>query len=369
MSLTVSLPRTQGLVLPGSDRETATIWVEVTRGPLVESRHEVHGMLWVGDDGPDAGHLSASWGDPSFVTYLRSSLKPIQVLPLLIDKVAAEKGLTDDEVAIAIGSHSGQDTHVEAVRSLMAKTGVTEPMLQCGRHPPFHKETRKRLAGAHTVLHNNCSGKHAAMVAWALAHGHDPDGYLLPDHPVQRRIIVLTAMLSGIPEENLAIGVDGCGVPTIGMPLWAMARLFWLLADPQRFTETDAAGSVHPDEHAHIVSALGRARDCMMTRPFMIGGEERPDTDLTEVTGGRLIAKAGAEGLWCGADVATGTGFAFKAADGNFRAVVPAALEALLSAGLLSVDEAVRLEKHRIPNVENHTGDVVGRVFAVLPEP
>lgn len=337
--------------------------VDVLRGPLVESRHVVYGALWgPSDGGPPDGVLLEEWGGADLVTYLRSALKPFQVLPLIVDGVADVLGFDGAELALAAGSHSGQKTHIDTLQGLMDKGGVEVGMLRCGRHRPFQKDAAREIGERFTASHNNCSGKHAAMVAWCLHQGVDPEGYLAPDHPLQRRIIETTALLAGLQEGDIGIGIDGCGVPTLAMPLGAMARMFCLLGRPRSLREMEAMTMLSGEQTDRLVAALETVVGHMTGHPLMVAGDERPDTDVMMATNGRVLTKAGAEGLWCGVDRTSGEAFAFKAVDGGFRACVPAALEVLRARKGLSAEEASQLVRHHRPIVKNHAGTSVGRI-------
>src|SRR5687767_10841655 len=167
------------------------VLIEVTRGPIVESWH--HGVIAVCD--PD-GKLLAWAGNPGTVTYLRSSSKPIQAIPLVESGAADHFGLTDAEIAVVCGSHGGEDIHVEVVSGLLAKIGLSEEALACGAHVPYDKAEAHELAErgeSPTPLHNNCSGKHAGMLALAKFHGWPVGGYEMAQHPVQQAMLQVVA--------------------------------------------------------------------------------------------------------------------------------------------------------------------------------
>lgn len=367
----VALPMAHGPEIEARRDRHPPITVDVMRGAGLESRHVVYGILWGHRDDeehrPAEGAVVETWGHGDLVTYMRSALKPFQVLPLLIDGVADELGVTDEEIALATGSHSGQDIHLTVLHGLMAKAGVDKVMLRCGRHRPYHKDSSRQVGDGYTVEHNNCSGKHAAMLAWCLARDADPATYLSPDHPLQQRILSYVSLLTGLPQKDIGVAVDGCGVPTVALPLWAMARMFLLLAAPERFLLTKMVDSIPDDEGRRLVAALHRVRRAMQTHPLLVAGEERADSDVIGNTHGRMVTKAGAEGLWCGVSVERGRAFAFKTVDGHFRAAVPAALEALGARRLIEAAELTALDKHHRPVVKNHVGSSVGRLIPHLP--
>jgi L-asparaginase II len=246
------------------------ISVTATRGPVVEAVHRVHAAAVREEE------LVEAAGDPSLVSFLRSSLKPIQAIPL----AEAYDDLSDAELAIASASHRASPAQLEAVRALLARAGATVDDLENG-------EQECRPDGR---LGHNCSGKHAGMLAACRANGWPFAGYRLPEHPLQKRI---AARLDGV----VATGVDGCGVPTFAMSLQSTAPL--------------------------LTKVPARIAEAMRARPELVGGDGSPDTELMRALPG-WIAKGGAEGLFCAAGP-DGLGVALKVEDGAFRAIPPAA--------------------------------------------
>ena len=173
--------------------------VEVVRGTLVESRHT--GAIAVADAD---GRLLFAFGEVERPVFPRSAVKAMQAMPLVESGGADALGLGDDELAVACASHSGESAHVEAVRSLLAKAGLDESYLACGAHWPISEKASRELIRAGRrpqAIHNNCSGKHAGMLAACVHLGFDPRGYARPDHPLQVEI-------GGIISETCGIALD-----------------------------------------------------------------------------------------------------------------------------------------------------------------
>jgi L-asparaginase II len=255
--------------------------VAVRRGEIVECVHEVHAVA-VRD-----GAVLATAGDRALVASLRSSAKPLQALPL----ARAYENLGENELAIAAASHFGTPEHVEAVRALLAATGGSEDELDCGlqsgrpSQPVFH----------------NCSGKHAAMIAVCRANRWPVEGYRQPDHPLQLALREEIAAAADVPGQEVATGLDGCGVVCFALSLERAAIAF------SRLERLDGGE---------------RIASCMRAQPVLIGGEDATDTELM-LAQPNWLAKGGAEGLMCAAST-TGVGIALKVADGNSRALRPA---------------------------------------------
>ncbi|MEH1168871.1 asparaginase [Micromonospora sp. CPCC 205539] len=289
----------------------------VTRNGFVESRH--YGSVVVLD--PD-GRVALSAGVPDEPVLPRSTLKPVQALACLIAATAAPgsarggEALTGPALAIAAGSHTGDDRHVTVVRAMLAAAGLTEDALGCPEDWPEDEATRERLfrVGAQRDrIRMNCSGKHAAMLVASARRNWSTHDYLDPAHPVQRETADTVARLAGTPVTHLA--VDGCGAPLFGLPLTGLARTFQALV-------TAPAGT----DEARVAAAMRR-------HPEYVGGwHGHPNTDLMRALPG-VLAKGGAEGVLA---VATpdGHAVAVKAIDGSPRATTAIALAALDAAGV-----------------------------------
>jgi L-asparaginase II len=321
--------------------------VEVWRGDIVESRHAVH--VAVVDA---AGKLVAQAGDTTQVTYARSAVKPLQALPLVEDGVLDRFGFGTAELALACASHSGEAEHVVVARRMLAGAGVPEEALACGAHAPFHRPSAQalRAAGAAPArVHNNCSGKHAGMLALAQAHGWPLHGYHEASHPVQQRMLGELARWCDVAASSIGVGVDGCGVATFAVPLRALAGAFARFAG-----EAEAGGT-----------AARRVLDAMAAEPHLVAGTGRLCTALLEATGGRVSAKVGAEGVYGALVRGEKLGVALKVADGAKRAAEPSLIAVLRELDLLSTEEAAAVHAFAEPAVLNTRGEAVGRLRAV----
>ena len=293
------------------------IEVVVRRGSVVEARHRVHAVAW-----HECAVVEQS-GDPRLVSFLRSSSKPIQALPL----VRAREDLDTRDIAIACASHRAEPAQLDAVRRLLAKAPARERELECGiqeGRPP-------------DPLHHNCSGKHAGMLALCRARGWRSEGYRHEAHRVQRAMTAAHAEAAGVHEDSMPTAVDGCGVVTFALSLERTAAAFSRL---------------------RALAGGERIAEAMRAHPELIGGAGQADTELMRALPG-WIAKGGAEGLMCAAGP-DGLGVALKVEDGTHRPMRPA-LHAFL--GLLGLE--LPDEFARVP-VQNAHGEHVGEVVSVL---
>lgn len=282
--------------------------LEATRGGVPESVHRV--SVAVVDM---AGRLVAESGDPGLVAFWRSAAKPFQGMLVVAEGAADRFGFTAKELALACASHSSEPAHLDVVDGMLRKVGLGEDALACGPHPPLSPAIAEQVLrqGIHlTPRWSNCSGKHAGMLALALAHGWPVAGYERLEHPLQQRILREVERWTGVSAASMALGVDGCTVVSFGLPLSAMALAY------ARFAVSDDA-------------AAARLRGAMAEFPEMVGGRDRLCTDLGVAARGKVIAKLGADGVYCAALPAAGLGLALKVEDGDMRSLGPALLGVL----------------------------------------
>jgi L-asparaginase II len=245
---------------------------------------------------------------------------------------------------------------------MLEKAGFNESDLHCGTHLPFNESEAERLLRAGetpTQLHNNCSGKHAAMLAYAKHIGTDPGTYESLENPIQQEILKTVAHFAELPLEEVKVGVDGCAAPNFAISLMAMARCFANLIDPPESFDQETK------------RACSRLVSSMMGHSELIGGTERLDTMLMKAAPGRLISKVGADGVWlCGIlpteKYPAGLAIALKIEDGDDKRARPiVAIEILRRLGVLANDAMTDLSP--MP-VKNRRGDKVGNVIALIPQ-
>ncbi|MAF26701.1 MAG: asparaginase [Gemmatimonadota bacterium] len=323
-------------------------WMIVERGGFPESRHR--GILAVIDD---SGRVLASLGDPSWVSFLRSSAKMFQALPLVESGTADALGLDDRQLAVCCASHSSEPFHLRAVEEILSRAGLLEADLQCGPHEPVHEPTWYRMIRAGETpgaLHNNCSGKHAGMLAVCRHRGWETEGYLSPDHPLQREIRTLLAEYAGVDPDSVTHATDGCGLPTFRLPVESFARAL------AKF----AAGK-GPDRWRGASARIFRA---MTSHPEMVGGTGRFCTEVVRVANRPLLAKTGAEGFYAAAwtdDDGRGRGLVAKAEAGDDRSRYFAVAGALRSLGVLDDAGLAALAPFHSAPLVNRAGTEVGR--------
>jgi L-asparaginase II len=334
----------------------------VTRAGRVESVHRGSVAVVAGD-----GRLLAAAGDPLQPVFLRSAAKPFQLIPFLAGGGEKRFRLSLKEVALAAASHSGEPFHTRLALGMLEKGGFAVGDLHCGAHAPLREETARELSfrcEKPGPLHNNCSGKHAAMLLACRLFGWDPKSYWKPGHPLQRRILSVVARMTSVPEERIGLGVDGCSVPVYQLPLYNLALSYARLANGKIAAET-----------ARGYAARKRIVFAMTHAPEMVAGTGRFTTMLMREFGGKVLGKEGYEGVYAvgAARKLAGTppgggpvGIALKIDDGAERGRDVIVVEVLRQLGLASGPRLARLRRHARRPVRNVRGDVVGGMEPVF---
>lgn len=321
----------------------------VTRSGFVESIHQ--GYICVVDT---EGRIIYRKGDINTKIFFRSAAKPFQVIPFIQSGGAREMGFTLKEIALACASHTGEAMHQETVMGILDRLGLNTDDLHCGIMSPYNEDENKRLIAVNekpTVLHASCSGKHAAMLAYCIYKGYDISTYEKPDHPVQKEILKTVSNFTDEDEKSIETGTDGCGLPIFLLPIKKIALSYARIVQYAQ----------DPESHYH--ESCRTVFEAMNEHPEMVAGTNEFDTELMQTVKGRLIAKIGAESVYCVGIKDRKLGMCVKIADGSERAVFPVVMEMLLELGVLSSSEYEKLRHWHKPELLNHrrehTGDII----------
>ena len=320
------------------------ILCRVTRGELTES---IHVAFAVAVD--ETRQPFYSTGDPQYLTCIRSSLKPFQAAASVKAGAVDAAEFNDEELALMCASHKGEKIYVKTAQSMLTKLGLTVDDYECGSHFPSDTLTRHRMIKEDKEaqpLHNNCSGKHAGMLALAKHLGQGTANYIKKDHPVQRTILEYVQDITGL--ETIPTEIDGCSAPTPFMTLETIAGMF----------QTLAAGN-EPE--------LKRVFKAMCSCPDLVGGSNHFDTNFIKALTGRGVTKVGGEsvrGIALKTKDKGPVGIAIKILDGNFRALPVATMKLLEHLELLTEEELQNLDKFRTKILKNHNQIEIGRIEA-----
>ncbi|HEV7178823.1 MAG TPA: asparaginase [Candidatus Baltobacteraceae bacterium] len=321
--------------------------VEVNRGDLTESFHDVAACA-----SSARGDILFSVGDIDAPVFLRSSAKPFIAAATIEAGVREAFGLDMHEIAVMAASHSGEPFHVEAVRSILEKAGLGVSDLQCGAHVPYNEAAAHAMLRAHetpSALHNNCSGKHAGILALCKVMGADVTTYLDIENPAQQRILAFCARTSDDDPATWPLGIDGCGIPVYATTLRKAALAFARFASLEGLDRRDAM-------------ALLIVRDAMVSHPEYVGGTGEFDSVLMRAAGGSIACKVGAEGVHGVAVIPQGVGYASKVIDGASRGRSPVTVAALRHLGALSEPQLTEVRAFAHPIVYNRAGRAVGDI-------
>lgn len=318
------------------------ILIESYRGETLESFHR--GVVCIVNE---KGNIIASLGDPTQICYPRSTLKLFQHVPLLMSDAIEKYGITEEEIAVMCGSHNGEEAHLEAVTSILAKADVDVKDLGCGAHMPELREDRINLYSKNekpSHLHNNCSGKHAGFLLYCKHKGYDLRTYLNPDHPLQVEIKEVCANLYEFPIDKLQLGRDGCSAPVYSLPVYNQALAYKNLVQPP----------------AKYAKALEQIVEACCNNPFMVAGSKRYCSALMDVAGDRLVAKTGADGVYCIGLKKQKWGIAIKIDDGQMGPQYLVAQNILQQIGLLNNEECVKLSNYSEEKLINFSKLTIG---------
>lgn len=332
------------------DEETAPVnpvLVDVIRGDLIESRHR--GSVAVVDS---HGQVALAIGDVLSPVFPRSGIKPIQALALVETGAAKAFSLGNAQIALACSSHNGAVTHVDIVRTWLGKIGCTESDLVCGPSLPWTDEDKQALYASGepaTTAHDNCSGKHTGFLTVCKHLGFPLEGYTRLDHPIQQRLLGVLEQMTGMDLFDAPKGIDGCGIPTIGVPLGNIALAMARLGDPH-------------DQPEERQAACRRIRSAMANEPYLVAGKGRFCTRVIGALGQAALVKTGAEGVYCATLTDRKLGVALKIDDGSRRAAEAVMIRILQNLDLITERARGQLLDLLEPGILSRAGRMVGMV-------
>lgn len=279
--------------------------------------------------------------------WFRSAAKPLQA-SIILESGAYEKfNFTLRELAVCCASHAGTEEHTEAVRSILNKICLNEENLQCGAHEPLDKETRNYLIRQNkspTQIYNNCSGKHAGMLAVCVANNWNIKDYLDFEHPLQKKITENISKFCNIDKNSINTGTDGCSAPIHALPHYKMGVGFL---------------NLFSDKNYELL------KQAFIQNPYLIGGNERLDTDIIKLSSGKLISKVAAEGLCITVNLEKNQALIVKILDADMKARAITTLEILKQLNWLSEKELSTPEAKKLYNfnIMNHKNIIVGEII------
>ncbi len=301
------------------------------RGGLVEEEH--HGIIL---QCSKSAVFKKTGNDNNYPFYLRSCMKPIQFVAMM--DICSEFDFTPAEIALCSGSHCGEDFHIDTVLKILKKIGLSEKDLLCPPQFPLSSKVRRKCENPKKI-YNNCSGKHAAMLAYCVLKGYDIENYNDKNHPLQQHILNFTAELCNIELKNCPITNDGCTVPVIAMPLENIAKGFL---------------NIFTDKKYELITSS------ILNNPYHFGGDKRIDSELIASSGKKLIAKAGAGNICCVVNLVSQTALVIKLSDSDNFARGFILSELFKKSGM--IDDSSRLDAIFPSEISDENGTVLGEI-------
>ena len=302
------------------------------------------------------GRIKAFYGDSYKMAYMRSAAKPIIATALVESGAARAFGISQAELAVICGSHIGSPEQVEAVLGILDKLDLSEDDLYLAPDLSLDVKLREQRLIDHVQprkAFHNCSGKHSAMLAICRHLDWDIKEYLAKDHPVQQLLLETIADFCGLAVGDIMLGVDGCGAPVYGMPLYNMALCYYNLCNSEQLA------GVRREAARMVLNAMSEY-------PAMVAGDKHFCSEMIRCTNGRIIGKLGADGIYCTAEREGGWAMALKIEDGN-TAVIPAVvIRAFRQMNTLSEEEHQYLRHFAVREIKNCRGEHVGETKAAF---
>lgn len=323
------------------------VLVDVIRGDMTESRHR--GSIAICDA---HGKVELAIGDIMSPVFPRSGIKPLQALPLVETGAAKAFGLGHASIALACSSHNGSVTHVDIVRNWLEKIGLTADDLECGPSLPWTDEDKQAFyetGEAPTSLHDNCSGKHTGFLTVCKHMDFPVQGYTRFEHPIQQRVLGVLEQMTGMDLFEAPKGIDGCGIPTIGIPLGNIALAMARLADPH-------------DQPEERQAACRRIRASMAAEPYLVAGKGRFCTRVIDALGQAALVKTGAEGVYCATLSDLKLGVALKIDDGSRRAAEAVMIRILQNLNIITDRAKGQLLNLLEPAIQSRSGKMIGLI-------
>jgi len=326
---------------------TNPVLVEVYRAGILESFHR--GVICVVDK---KGDVIFSRGDIHQLCYPRSAMKFLQVLPLIENGGIDKFGLTLEEIAVMCGSHNAEADHLRVVNSILNKINLNKEHLECGAQNPSSKKDYEELIKnnqkSHSI-HNNCSGKHAGMLALCVLMSFETKNYINPDHPAQKLILDVAEQMYEFPRSKMQTALDGCSAPIYSVPVFNQALSFANLAASNKFDEKRR-------------NACKIVIEAISTYPFMVAGSKRYCTDLMKICAPKIVGKTGAEGIFCLTLTEQQIGVCIKIDDGKMLPQYNVAQAFVEATKLFEKEELAPLNHYKLTDIKNFNKLVSGEI-------
>ncbi|MDC0226616.1 asparaginase [Alphaproteobacteria bacterium] len=323
----------------------------ITRGKITESIHKSKCII------KDYNYKTIfSTNNNTEMVYPRSAIKVFQSIPFVKSQAYKKYSLSPKQIAISCASHYGEKEHIRVLTEWIKKININKKMLKCGIHNPLNLNSSNNLLLSGKVpneLYNNCAGKHLAMLTGCMMYGLDTQNYVSINHPYQKYIRNILEHFSECKISNQQKGIDGCSAPQYAFPLESLSISMINLI--KNFKEN----LKYSKEVRLLINSV-------VKYPHLIGSKAKYDSQLMQVTNGKVFAKWGAEGVLLFCHNEKKIGGVIKVIDGNERALPSTANEIFKKIKLLNSKELKQLSNWTRQPIYNHAKIQTGKIYSKI---
>ncbi len=318
-----------------------------TRSKLQESVHKIKILV----TNLNNEVLLSSGNDNDYI-YPRSSIKIFQAIPFIKSDAVNKYKLSSKSIAMACSSHRGENYHIKELEIWVKKIGIKIKDLKCGIHNPLNLKATENLMRSNNKtnqLHNNCAGKHMAMITSSIINKYNISNYLNINHPHQIEIRNIFEKFTNKKINNKNYGIDGCSAPQYAFKINDIAKMLKNLINAYN------GNFAYKKEIRKLIN-------CVLLNPKFIGGSDSLDSRIMMINRKNIFCKGGAEGVFLFVDLNKKIVGVIKVADGNERALPSIIYNLFKKFKIMNKRELVHLKKFYDFNILNHAKIKVGSI-------
>ncbi len=303
----------------------------------------------------DGKNLLSS-GNNNDIIYPRSSIKIFQAIPFIQTNPSRHYNLNSKILALACSSHRGENYHIKELQNWIKKIQISRKKLKCGIHKPLNIRATENLLRSNkkpNQLHNNCAGKHLAMITSCLINKYKIDNYLDFNHKHQIAIRKIFENFSNKKIKNKSFGIDGCSAPQYSFKIKDLAKMLTNLIKSYN-NEFDYSSEVKI-----LINSI-------IKNPKYIGGTDSLDSRIMSICNNKIFCKGGAEGVFLFANLIKEIVGVIKVVDGNERPIPYVIYNIFKKYEIMNKTELAKFKRFYNFQITNHAKIVVGSVETIL---